>query len=801
MIGGVWRTYPKHLDAKYLLLSHSTDSRTHCCPVSIQPWACDSHHRTHLIGGFYRVETAQAIPLGIALSGVVLLIQTAVFPLYMIFVSHGHRVDILSPLTSLVGNLLGLHTSSNNGIMFIQTIQHTYPVTITWEKLGCYLWLNIFLGALLLFALTYRKQKILRNTIIFLLTSSIYIILRFIAILYGYLTTTELSIFWDPVYMTLSFLPLALLLTKLLPIDNSDEETIRIPSLGFTKKHLVVLLMMFLLVFSVIGTFTFQDPGTMKKGRVLIDEYHSQWEDTTRPLDTEWYGLLSTYNYYSWAQWLSYYYDVEKNTNITLSTELLNHYDILILKCPTESYSMPEIQSIKHFVDNGGGLYLIGDHTNVFGMNTFLNQISEQFGIRYKTDATYELGTGDLSIYQPDHLFSHPVIQHVTQFDFMTSCTLEPTSLLASVTMENIIIGNRLTSEPGTYATENFFRESVASPDSEYGYLLQAAAIKYGHGRVVAFTDSTVFSSFSMFTDGYPSFTLGTMEYLNRTNSYAYLNIIFVGIALLSLFVLFTLLRNVKKTKILWMFLFAGLLAFSTAAPLFSYLTNVYYPLPAVQTDYTHVCFDQQHSSFNISIKPTASLSNNKNNYGTFFVWTQRVGCIPSLEKNLKDSTTNGDIIVIINPIQSFTEPEIQMLTTYLENGGRVLLMDSITNIKSTANELVGTFGIWITTNTDDHRVYHNVSENDGDSPIGNITSPYLSLSGGNRILIAGNNETYASMIEFSNATTGKVGKLVVVVDSYTFSDAVMGGTFTEPTVRQRQNMYRFFLFNSVLKT
>ena len=204
----------------------------------------------------------------------------------------------------------------------------------------------------------------------------------------------------------------------------------------------------------------------------------------------------------------------KKTPIVLLSTELLNRYDILILKCPTESYSMQEIQSIKHFVDNGGGLYLIGDHTNVFGMNTFLNQISEQFGIRYKTDATYELGTGDLSIYQPDRLFSHPVIQHVTQFDFMTSCTLEPTSLLASATMENIIIGNRVTSEPGTYATENFFRESVASPDSEYGYLLQAAAIKYGHGRVVAFTDSTVFSSFSMFTDGYPSFTLGTMEYL-----------------------------------------------------------------------------------------------------------------------------------------------------------------------------------------------------------------------------------------------------------------------------------------------
>jgi hypothetical protein len=802
MIGGVWRTVPQHLDTKYLLLLIPL-----ILALIIVPYPYNLGLVVLTIGlllsvVFNKVKTAQAIPLGIALAGVVLLLQTAMFPLYMIFVSHGHRIDLLSPVISLVGNLFGLHTSTNNGILFIQTIQHTYPVTITWEKLGCYLWLNIFLGALLLFALLYGKQKILRNSFIFLLTGSIYIILRFIAILYGYLTTTELSIFWDPLIMILSFLPFALLLMKLLPLTAEDNKTIQVPSLGFTKRHLVALLMIFLLVFSVVGTCTFQDPGTIKKGRVLIDEYHSQWEDTTRPLDTEWYGLLSTYNYYSWAQWLSSYYDVTKNINDTLTTEVLNRYDILILKCPTESYSMQEIQSVKHFVNNGGGLYLIGDHTNVFGMNTFLNQISEQFGIRYKTDATYELGTGDLSIYQPDHLFSHPVIHHVTQFDFMTSCTLEPTSLLASATMENIIIGNRITSEPGTYATENFFRESIASPDSEYGYLLQAAAIKYGNGRVVAFTDSTVFSSFAMFTDGYPSFTLGAIEYLNRTNYYAFLNIIFAGIALLSLVALFALLRNEKKIKILWMFLFAGLLAFSTAAPLFSYLTDSSYPLPDVQTDYTHVCFDQQHSSLNISVKPTGALSNNKNNYGTFYVWTQRVGCVPSLEKNLKDSIANGDVIVIINPIQPFTEPDVQMLTTYLENGGRILLLDSITNIKSTTNELIGNFGAWVTTNTDDHRVYQNVSEIESNSSIGNMTSPYLAVSGGKRILLAGNNETCASMMEFSNASTGKLGKLIVFVESYAFSDTIMGGTFTEPTERQRQ-IYEteFFLFRLILTT
>jgi len=410
MIGGVWCSAPKHLDIRYLVLLIPL-----ACALIFVAFPYNLGLVVLILGLlvsllFSTRKTAQAIPLGMTLAGIILLVQTMVFPFYMSFVSHGHRIDMLSPLVSFVANFLGLHTSTNNGILFIQTIQQTYPITLTWEKLGCYLSLNMFLGALLLFVLFYEKRKILKNTIIFLLTSALYIITRFVAILILYVTTTELSVFWDPVAMTLSFLPFSFLLMKLLPLKDSNETFIHVPSLRLTKKHLIAMLMMFLLVFSFLGTFLFQDPGSIKNGRVLIDEYHSQWEDSIRPLDTEWYGLLSTYNYYSWAQWLGYHYHVVKNMNTTLTTEILNKYDILILKCPTESYTTQEIQSIKHFVENGGGLYLIGDHTNVFGMNTFLNQISEEFGIRYKTDATYELGTGDLSTYRSDPLFSHPVM-------------------------------------------------------------------------------------------------------------------------------------------------------------------------------------------------------------------------------------------------------------------------------------------------------------------------------------------------------------------------------------------------------
>jgi hypothetical protein len=748
----------------------------------------------------YRLRKTQTIALGIGLAGIILILQTAIFPFYVIFISHGHRIDLLSPLISWIGSVFGLHTSSTTGLIFIQTMQQTVPITTTWEKLGSFLWLNIFIGALLLLFLSYKKRAFLRNILIFLIVSAIYLILRYIAILYGYLMTNDLSIFWNPVVMTLSFLPFSLLLMKLLPLNKTEQDFTVITTFTIQKKQFSSLLLLFLLVFSIVGACTFQDPGTAKNGRVLIDEYHSQWEDTTRPLDTEWYGLLSTYNYYSWAQWLTSYYDVTKNTNSTLTAELLDQYDILILKCPTQSYTSEEILSIRDFVRNGGGLYLIGDHTNVFGMNTFLNQVSEQFGIRFNTDATYELGTGNLSIYQPDPVLSHAVLRHVHQFEFMTSCTVEPTSLLASVTMENILIGNRVTSEPGTYATENFFRESVGSPDSEFGYLLQTAAMKFGQGRVVAFTDSTVFSSFSMFTDGYPPFTLGVMEYLNRTNMYAWVNIIFVGIAMLSGVLLLWVLRSTKKILILWAILFSGLLAVSVAVPLFSTLTNSSYPLPIEQTPSTHVCFDQGHSSIQVSVKPTGILGPTDNNYGTFYVWTQRVGCVPSLENTLADAIDKGDIIVIINPTQQFTDQDIHLMTTYLEHSGRVLLLDSVTNPKSTANELIGTYGLWITTTSMIQQVSRSNGSIEGNFSEGVLATPSLLITGGQQLLLNSQNTTSASIVEFSNQTTGELGKLVVLVDSYSFCDTVMGGTFTEPTDKQKQfYSTEFFLLTNVL--
>jgi len=731
-----------------------------------------------------KFEKISKIFPGLLISGILLIIQTAMLPFYSIFVVHTHRVDFLTPIISWFGGLFGLKTAVSNGILLIQTYQQTYPFTTTVEKLGFFTWFNIFVGLCLLLFLLKDKRKILLYMVGFFVISFFYLILRYIGFLYLYVTTSELDIFWNTVLVLLSFLPLALICMKLFSFEKISFSLSWFKNFHFSKTQIIACILVFLCVFSYSSTFLFQDPGVKKNGKILIDEFHSDWEDTQTPLDTNWYGVLSTYNYYSWAEWLKNYYTVDINNDSFLTSDLLEKYDMVILKCPTSPYVNEEVIAIERFVESGGGLYLIGDHTNVFGMNTYLNQVAEKFGLSFKTDATYELGSGNPTSFTPEYVFAHPIVQHMDKFEFLTSCTLE-----APLTAENVIVGSRILAEPGTYSTENFFRESVSSPDSSFGMLLQVAAFKYGKGRVVAFTDSTCFSNFCVFTDGYQSFNLGVIEFLNRENLYVSLNVILVALALILFLIAAYLLRGEEKTKLVLLFIVIGVLAVSLALPLFSYVNELNYPIPQQKSDFTQVCFEQEYSNIEIELLPSLFFVEEGNRFGTFYVWTQRVGCIPTLTQKLQSALHNSDIAVIINPDKSFDSPDINSIIEYVNSGGRLLVMDSIFNENSTVNELISIFNMKISTTIKDAPV-ENLTEN--------ITKSYLSISGGEPLIFSGGNETAAALVQTEN--NGLIGKVVVLVDSFNFSDAEYGGPFTEPDDRQKMFYnYQFFIFTEVL--
>jgi hypothetical protein len=726
-----------------------------------------------ILVNIFKITKLGWVSIGLGFSGLMLIVEATFLPFLYVFTAQNHRVDFLSPIVSFFARIFGLESFENNGMLFVQTTGNNFPITTTLEKLGFFPWFLILLGTLCIFFFSPKIKNAVKKLLLFLILSFIYIILRYICLIIIFTTIKydDLSIFYDPFITFISFIPLIFLLSYLIPLKNlSIDLNCFINFKIIHRKNIVALLLIFIFVFSLVGAYAYYDPGVKKSGRILVDEFHSYWENSNEKMDKEWYGKLSTYNSYSLFEWLNYTYYVDRNIDSIITSDILKNYDILVVKCPTNSYSNEEINNIVKFVEDGGGLYLVGDHTNVFGMNFYLNQISERFGIIFKYDSTHDLTTGELSIYKTPELFPHPIVQYIPEFNYLSSCTLK-----VPLNSENVMIGQGLTSIMGTYSTENFFRTSgFKEPDVEQGLFVQTTALKFGKGRVVAFSDSTCISNFCVFMENYPPFYLMTMEYLNRSNLYSYVNTLFIAMSILSFGIIIYLLRKEKKTITVFMFVLIGLLSFSIATPFFSNLNLENYSLPEPRNDFTSICFVKDYSNAVISSRTSVMDVNHNIIFNNFFIWTQRLDFVPSITKDIDAAIEKGDAIVIINPVKSFTNNDIIQIENYFKNGGNVLLLDSILNNKSTANELLKYFSMSI------------VKENEST----------LKIIGSNSTVF---DEKYADYMSIA-VTAIEKGKFVVVVDSQNFSDARMGGSFTEPNIRQRE-IYdaEFYIFEEII--
>ena len=134
--------------------------------------------------------------------------------------------------------------------------------------------------------------------------------------------------------------------------------------------------------------WSFVPPGTEKPGRILIDDrFCGIWEPTARRLDTEWYGDFPTYSFTSLAEWLGKWFAVDANIGRPYDDDLLSQYDVLVIKTPEKPIPDREAEAIDRFVHRGGGLLLVGDHTNLLGMGTHLNALSARYGIRFRYDS------------------------------------------------------------------------------------------------------------------------------------------------------------------------------------------------------------------------------------------------------------------------------------------------------------------------------------------------------------------------------------------------------------------------------
>ena len=590
----------------------------------------------------------------------------------------------------------------------------------------------------------------------------------------------ELSLmnqFWNP-WLYLAFLSGPILLSLRFvhkqKTEESPQDVLRqkqrpellssdscLPTSVFRPKRLGVIILTFTGSFLLIIGLLLDMPGRRKQGRVVVDEYHSTWEPTDKPFDTNWYGHDSGYNFYCIYDYCSRFYDMSR-LNTPIDDAAVKNCDVLIVKVPTERYDREEIAAIERFVEKGGGLLLVGEHTSVFNTGAHLNDIAKLFGFSFRYDCLFDIDTIFTQLYhQP--LVPHPIVQNMPKLNFAVSCSINPGRSHGRAVIRSTGLMNLM----ADYHASNFYPQVEDRADMRYGAFVQLWTTRYGAGRVAAFTDSTIFSNFSTFEPGKPELMLGMLEWLNHRNFPYDLRpfLIILGLLLLAAGLVLK-----PRWNVAWLIVFcAGLFGWAVAIVSTRAIHQHYMGLPKAVRPMVQVVVDR--TVCDAPLSKSGFISGQKTGFGIFERWILRLGYFTSRKHGTNALT--GDLIVFTHPNLTVTDKFRDELVNYVTSGGKVLILDSPANVESSANSLLYPFGLTVKQGTN----FNGLLKAPEDWPVIRIDST-CQIEGGRPILWAVRSGTpYGENVPIAATVRHGKGTVTVIGFGSRFADAYMGVT------------------------
>lgn len=606
-------------------------------------------------------------------------------------------------------NLFGANTSLNQGVLFFNQEQ----ITLDLLKSGLYLVVAFYLcfACLVLCARASLKIKLLA-LLIGLITHYAYGLLRLVWVafsqqsnLYTGFVPFDLN-FWR--WAVLSFcllIPIWYLLLRLFSL----EEIIELNPLPCRLKNKDWLwpALLLLTALSIGASSSFYGLTRHQSRVILFDEIHSRWESTLIDYDRNSQEPLAENSYHSFLDYISRFYHTYIVTNQDielpikrvktihrpeLSMELLTQFNqpvTLVLKCITTPFSQEEIKVIVEFVRQGGSLFLIGDHTDVYFMNRYLNRLSKNFGIEFEPNAVYMIDGGWL-ITDKNDLAKHPITQFMDTFIWATGCSLRLKSPAYAV------VHSPLASfaDYGSYFNEYFFGNGKVDAYEACGSHAIIGAAEFGKGRIVAFTDSTCFNNYLMFSIGRRELLKGVFQWLESRGSFN--PFIFLGVIGLLGLILMQLKWQLDKQ--MFVYILITLLPFGlVCGQMIGRWANAYCyvePRPSITPLPKGVIIDATHKSTHCLNYGNSDDYMGETSYDNFVYTLGRVDLQSSINYNqpisqrlLKDNR----ILVLISPTRPFSNNELEAITEFVKSGNSLLLIEG-PNPRTTINQVASLF-------------------------------------------------------------------------------------------------------------
>ena len=423
-------------------------------------------------------------------------------------------------------------------------------------------------------------------------------------------------------------------------------------------------------------------------------------------------------------------------------------------------------------MEKGGGVFFIGDHTNLFNMDKYINDIIKKYGIELNYDAVYDIRDGNFVNSHNNKFMQTKSMAAVEKYKFATSCSIKP-DVFTRIEM-SVVNG---CAEDMDISQINFFGNMIPEPSEKLGTMCVAASKEIGRGRMFVFSDSTTFSSFSIFMHDNPEFLIGVMEYLNCENVinvyYVFCTIMMIGIFVIYIKNRKDILFNIGLISMVGIFLLGGVGLYT----IFMNEKNekaVDDKLDSIESIYF---LDDDKLSHFIGYDIL------EENYQSVFLDIQRHGKMLREKKKIDDCINeNSEAIFITNIDRRLSSREKNKLEKYVSRGGKLVLLDSQNKSKDSMDDILHTFGISKT----DQAIFEDVVIEEKMKLEYMYTYYYANQSSTLEEVISSDYPTNFNMSIFEY----KSGSIFVISDAYYLSNDFMGDPGT-PSSKQQYDLHQ----------
>ncbi|MBU1221149.1 hypothetical protein KKF97_15195 [Myxococcota bacterium] len=228
--------------------------------------------------------------------------------------------------------------------------------------------------------------------------------------------------------------------------------------------------------------------------RILEDNVHATKQNSTYELVEADFNYSHMYAYNRIFKHLNANgYSHDRLVSGKLTADLLSRYDILFINLMDNdkpNYSEEEIENVRAWVEAGGGLFLIADHTNVYRHAEMSNPLLAPYGIEIRYEIAVDVSPHTVSglgwILVQD-LRQHPVNEGIIEYSLQTGGPVDGPG------------GTGYTSSGGwgdywdESHTGGFYGNWIKDEGEQSGPQPVVQAVSYGQGGVFVAGDQNMF--------------------------------------------------------------------------------------------------------------------------------------------------------------------------------------------------------------------------------------------------------------------------------------------------------------------